>query len=137
VNSSHPNHLINESFVNLPASVPSDISDQYQAGKKAEFNAPIVPWKFMAKTLFEGLNEDRRNGVVQISPEQAGFVGSEVNEFAIYDCGSKLKKKEITMKRARKCFEGEPISVKLLIKNPLMTDIFLSSIKLVCRFADA
>ena len=36
----------------------------------------------------------------------------------------------------RRAFKGESIIVKLLIKNPLMADIFINNIKLVCRYEE-
>jgi hypothetical protein len=40
------------------------------------------------------------------------------------------------MKKPRKAYIGESIIVKLLMKNPLMADIFINNIKLVCRYED-
>lgn len=40
----------------------------------------------------------------------------------------------MTIKKTRKGYVDEPIIVKLLMKNPLMADIFINKIKLVCRY---
>ena len=54
-----------------------------------------------------------------------------MNEFGIYDCTSRLRKRELTVSKVRKAYVGESIVVRLMMRNPLMADIF---IKLICRF---
>jgi hypothetical protein len=34
----------------------------------------------------------------------------------------------------RKAIVGEPLVLKLLMRNPLMADIFINNIKLICRY---
>jgi hypothetical protein len=48
-----------------------------------------------------------------------------------------LRKRELTAKKIRKAFVGESIVVKLLMRNPLMADIYINNIKLICRFDSA
>ena len=91
----------------------------------------------MSKNLFDHINEERRAKVRPLTPEEGGFVGDEFHEFAIYDCPSKIKKKDLTLKKPRKIFAGEPITVRFIMRNPLMTEIYLSSIKIVCQYEDS
>jgi hypothetical protein len=58
----------------------------------------------------------------------------ESNEFAIYDCSNRVKKRDLTLKRVRKVFKKESLTFKLLMKNPLMADIHVNNIRLSCRF---
>ena len=90
----------------------------------------------MAKHLFELMNEERRGGVAEIAQEACQFNLEELNEFGVYDCSSRLRKRELTQNKLRKAFVGEPIVIKLLMRNPLMADIFINNIKLICRFGD-
>jgi hypothetical protein len=60
-----------------------------------------------------------------------------LNEFGIYDCTSRLRKRELSVSKVRKAFVGETIVVRLLMRNPLMADIFINNIKLICRFEGA
>jgi len=69
-----------------------------------------------------------------MSPEACQFNHEELNEFTIYDCTSRTKKRELTTNKIRKAFVGEPIVVKLLMRNPLMADIFINNIRLICRY---
>jgi hypothetical protein len=80
--------------------------------------------------------EKRRSTEYEIKNEACQFNGDEVNEFAIYDCSSRARKRDLTIKKSRKSYVGESIMVKLLMKNPLMADIFINNIKLVCRYDD-
>lgn len=80
--------------------------------------------------------EKRRVPEFEIKNDACQFNGDEVNEFAIYDCSSRARKRDLTIKKARKAYVGESMIVKLLMKNPLMADIFINNIKLVCRYED-
>ena len=98
-------------------------------------NTNVCPWKYMAKHLFELMNDERRKNVELALPQEAcQFNQEELNEFGIYDCTSRLRKRELTITTVRKAFVGESIVVRLLMRNPLMADIFINNIKLVCRF---
>jgi len=84
------------------------------------------------------MNEDKRKSPeYDINPEACQFNDEEINEFAIFDCGSRARKRDITIKKVRKSFCNEPITFKLLMRNPLMADLYLSNIKLVCRYEDS
>lgn len=92
----------------------------------------------MAKHLFELMNDERRKNVDLSLPQEAcQFNQEELNEFTIYDCTSRLRKRELTGNKVRKAFVGESIVVKLMMRNPLMADIYINSIKLLCRFEKA
>jgi hypothetical protein len=83
------------------------------------------------------MNEEKRKSTeYEIKNDACQFNDDEINEFAIYDCSSRARKRDLTIKKIRKCFVNESIIVKLLIKNPLMADIFINNIKLVCRYDD-
>jgi hypothetical protein len=80
--------------------------------------------------------EKRRFPEFDINPDSCQFNGEEINEFAIFDCGSRARKRDLIVKKPRKSFANEPITFKLLMKNPLMADLHLSNIKLICRYED-
>lgn len=81
------------------------------------------------------MNEEKRKFTeYEIKNDACQFNGEEINEFAIYDCSSRARKRDLTIKKVRKGYVGESIIVKLLMKNPLMADIFINNIKLVCRY---
>lgn len=83
------------------------------------------------------MNEEKRKSPeYEIKNDACQFNDEEINEFAIYDCSSRARKRDLTIKKIRKSFVGESIILKLLIKNPLMADIFINNIKLVCRYED-
>ena len=89
----------------------------------------------MAKHLFELMNDERRkNPDLQIPLEACQFNQEELNEFSIFDCTSRLRKRDLVNNKCRKAFVGEPLVLKLLMRNPLMADIFINNIKLICRY---
>lgn len=92
----------------------------------------------MAKHVFEHMNDEKRkHPEYQIQNDACQFNEDELNEFNIFDCGSRARKRDLTVKKIRSAMVNEPITVKLLMKNPLMTDLDLSHIKLICRYEDA
>jgi len=42
----------------------------------------------------------------------------------------------LTLKKTRKGFANDTVTVKLLMRNPLMADIFINKIRLICRYGD-
>jgi len=137
--SNRPESLINNLYFAHPTSTGGgnimDDNQEYVIQQKAELNSLNCPWKFLAKHLFELMNDERRkNPELQVHPDACQFNSEELNEFSIYDCTSRVRKRDLTITKLRKAFVGEPIIVKLLMKNPLMADIFINNIKLICRF---
>ncbi len=133
-----PETLINNLYFAHPTSVTTvDENQDYVIQQKAELNTNNCPWKYMAKHLFELMNDERRNNGVELPQEACQFNQEELNEFGVYDCTSRLRKRDLTVKKIRKAFIGESIVVKLLMRNPLMADIYLNNIRLVCRYESA
>ena len=132
--------LVNNLYFTHTTSVTGTLDDnsEYVIQQKAELNTNNCPWKFMAKHLFELMNDERRkNAEIALPQEACQFNQEELNEFGIYDSTSRLKKRELTVPKVRKAFVGESIIVRLLMRNPLMADIFINNIKLICRFEDS
>lgn len=89
----------------------------------------------MAKHLFEHMNDERRKQPDLLIPQDASqFNQEELNEFSIFDVSSRSRKRDLTIKKVRKAFVGEAIVVKMMVKNPLMADIFINNIRLICRY---
>lgn len=129
--------MINSLYMSYPSTsaTMADENQEYVIQQKAEFNSANCPWKFMAKHLFEFMNEEKRKSIeFEVQPESCQFNGEETNEFVIYDCTNRAKKRDLTVKKTRKAFINEPVTVKLLMKNPLMADISMTNIQLICRF---
>ena len=91
----------------------------------------------MAKIEFEHMNDEKRKKPeLEIQPDECQFNGDELNEFAVYDCSTRARKRELTIGNPRKQFANDPITLKLLMKNPLMADIYINKIRLICRYDD-
>lgn len=88
------------------------------------------------------MNEEKRRQPAEgaptlVAPDACMFNQEELNEFTVYDCASRIRKRELTHNKVRKAYVGESIVLKLLMRNPLMADIFINSIKLVCRYENS
>ena len=47
---------------------------------------------------------------------------------------NKARKRDLTVKKMRKIYINEMLTLKLLVRNPLMADIVINHIKIICRF---
>eukprot|EP00347_Sterkiella_histriomuscorum_P023756 403333495 len=137
LHSNKADSLINNCYVSYPNSSTNIMDDnqEYVIQQKAELNSANCPWKFLGKHIFEFMNEEKRKSPeFEIKNDACQFNDEEINEFAIYDCSSRARKRDLTIKKIRRSYVGESIILKLLIKNPLMADIFINNIRLVCRY---
>ena len=57
----------------------------------------------------------------------------EVGECAIYDATTSKERVEIAKKKIRKVFCGRPIYVRFKLRNPLLTNVEISNLKLVAE----
>jgi hypothetical protein len=57
-----------------------------------------------------------------------------LTEFNIQDALKVEEKEEITHKKERKVYCGRPITVRMLMRNPLATEIKVGQVKLVCSY---
>jgi hypothetical protein len=134
-----PELLISNLYFAYPSVVGGgaggDDKEEYVIQQKAELNSGNCPWKYMAKHLFELMNDERRKSPeLTVSQEACQFNLEELNEFTVYDCSSRLRKRELMTNKCRKAYVDEPMVFKLLMRNPLMADIFINNIKLICRY---
>lgn len=60
----------------------------------------------------------------------------EMSECQIYDAGSTVEKADLTQKRVRKVFQGEPITVKMIMRNPLLIDISIRKVCIHCEYKE-
>jgi hypothetical protein len=57
----------------------------------------------------------------------------EITEYAIYDCSSRVARREQLAKKQRRVFVGTPITLKVVFKNPLGVSLDISNIKVACE----
>lgn len=57
----------------------------------------------------------------------------EVGECAIYDAATSQERVEIAKKKIRKVYCGRPIYVRFKLRNPLLTNVEISSLTLVAE----
>ena len=59
-----------------------------------------------------------------------------MTECGIYDSTCLKDRTDTTYKRQRKVFKDKPIRVRFMLRNPLLTDITITNLRLCCRFLD-
>ena len=62
--------------------------------------------------------------------------GDEMTECGIYDATNQKERTDTTFKRQRKVFKDKAIRVRFMVRNPLLTDISISNLRLCCRYVD-
>lgn len=83
----------------------------------------------MRKSYSEELTNDKAEGAY-------GINGDEMTECSIYDATCLRDRTDTTYKRQRKVFKNKAIRVRFFIRNPLLTDISISNLRLCCRYLD-
>ena len=82
----------------------------------------------------------RKNHAEELATDKAegayGINGDEMTECSIYDATSLGDRTDTTYKRQRKVFKDKAIRVRFLLRNPLLTDISISNLRLCCRYLD-
>lgn len=68
--------------------------------------------------------------------EEAAYTTSldQLTELNIQDALKIEEKEEITHKKERKVHCGRPITVRIMMRNPLATEIKVGQVKLVCSY---
>ena len=59
-----------------------------------------------------------------------------MTECSIYDATCQKERTDITYKKQRKVYKDKSIRVRFMIRNPLLTDISISNLRLSCRYID-
>ena len=59
-----------------------------------------------------------------------------MTECGIYDATCLKDRQDTTFKKQRKVFQDTEVRVRIVLRNPLLTDISLSNLRLRCRYAD-
>ena len=82
---------------------------------------------FMRKKHMTELKESSSEAACQVN-------GDEMTECGIYDATSQKDRMDTTYKRQRKVFKDKAIRVRFMLRNPLLTDINISNLRLCCRY---
>lgn len=62
--------------------------------------------------------------------------GDEMTECAVHDATCLKERCDTTHKKQRKVFKDTAIRVRFMLRNPLLTDISISNLRLCCRYAE-
>ena len=62
--------------------------------------------------------------------------GDEMTECGIYDATCLKDRTDTTYKRQRKVYKDKEIRVRFMLRNPLLTDISISNLRLCCRYVE-
>lgn len=100
---------------------------------KSDLNSNACQWKHMAKAVCDYVKEQKAQNP-HLSDKLGELSVDEIAEFAMHDCTSKLARKELTAKRARKVFINAPITLRIVLRNTLSVPLDIENIKVVCGY---
>jgi hypothetical protein len=60
----------------------------------------------------------------------------EITEYAIYDCASRVARRELLGKKQRRVFCGTAVTLRIVFKNPLSVVLDIKNIKVACSYED-
>lgn len=125
-------------------SLPKFLDDLLEIVLSHEIALPHIPepanssntWRMLIRQAMSHIEEKEEKNAKD-NPGIADLYQSsrdEKFEINLYDAANRFEKKTEALKKVRKVYAKEPIIAKVLVKNPLMTDVQISKIFLKCKF---
>jgi len=128
-------NMIAHQFLPLPQQDDSQDKQIVEMTMKSDLNSNACQWKHMAKSLCDHIRAQKTSGdSPHLSDKLSELSVDEITEFAIYDCTSKLARKELNAKKSRKAFCNAPITLRIVLRNTLSMGLDIENIKVVCGF---
>ena len=102
-----------------------------------DINQSNIPWRILEKQVTDYMRKNHTEELAATGSEGACNVnGDEMTECGIYDATCLKERTDTTHKRQRKVFKDTAIRVRFLLRNPLLTDISISNLRLCCRYVE-
>jgi hypothetical protein len=112
----------------LQLSQQDESNEQVIISMKTDLNSNSCQWKHMAKSVTDFIKTQRD------MPEKLQELSvDEITEYAIYDCGSRVARRELIGKKQRRVYVGTPITLRIVFKNPLSVALDIKNIKIACE----
>ncbi len=131
-------NLVHGQFLNFTgkkatASQLAQVHQAEAANKKSDLNQNGILWRYLDKKLTKFMKLGHAQDL-----QEASYTTSldQLTEFSIYDALKAEEKEEVTYKKERKVFAGRPITMRVMMRNPLATEILISKVQLVCKYKD-
>lgn len=139
-------NLIDQKFINFNGFFRDEAAiEQAQKDAKAngsliqheDINQSNIPWRILEKQVTDYMRKSHGDELVAEKAEGAyGINGDEMTECAIYDATCLRERTDTTFKKQRKVFKDKTIRVRFMLRNPLLTDISISNLRLCCRYLE-
>jgi len=126
--------LIAHLFPHLPQQDDNQDNQVVQITMKSDLNCNTCQWKHMAKSVCDHIRGEKAQGHSTLSDKLHELSVDEITEFAVYDCTSKLSRKELLAKKSRKVYCNTPITLRIVLRNTLSVGLDIKNIKVVCSF---
>jgi hypothetical protein len=93
--------------------------------KKSDLNQNALLWRFLDKKLTKFMKVKHSTTL-----KEPAYTTSldQLTEFGIQDAVSIDERVAITHKKERKVFQNRPITLRMLMRNPLATDVSISKV---------
>lgn len=136
---------MNESIINIGfLSLPKYIDDLLEIVLSHEIALPHIPeppssnntWRMLIRQAMSHIETEEEKNAKNDPGVSVLYQSSRDEKFEIglYDAANRFEKKTEALKKVRKVYAKESIVVKVVVKNPLMTNVEISNIFLKCVF---
>ena len=78
----------------------------------------------------------RKHHADTLSSDSYAITGDDMTECSVWDATCQRERSDVTCKRQRKVFKEKSITVRLVMRNPLLVAIELSKVRLQCHYPD-
>ena len=99
-----------------------------------DINQSNIPWRILEKQVTEYCRKNHQSELEAGSEGCYAVNGDEMTECGIYDANCLKERTDTTYKRQRKVYKDKAIRVRFMLRNPLLTDISISNLRLCCRY---
>lgn len=104
-----------------------------KSSEAQDVNQSNIPWRVLQKHLTDHM---RKNYSDTLSSDSYAVTGDDMTECSIWDASCQKERSDIVCKKQRKVFREKSITVRLVMRNPLLVAIELSKVRLHCHYPD-
>lgn len=124
--------MIANQFSHLPYIDSNQEQAAVQITMKIDLNQNVCQWKHMAKSVTDFVKLHKPSAPMGEKLQELSI--DEITEIGIYDALSINARKELLSKKTRKVFCNTPVTMRVVLQNPLHVAIAVKNIRVVCSY---
>ena len=101
-----------------------------------DINQSNIPWRILQKQLTEYIKKYQKQNQEELTDDAYAINGDAMTECGVWDATCQKERSDITCKKQRKLFKSKSITVRMVMRNPLLVAIELSKVRLQCHYQE-